>query len=176
MQEDTPESTTHPATLPAEVLLEDCDIRRSRASGPGGQHRNKVETAIEITHRPSGIQGMAVERRSQEANRRMAVDRLRMNLAIHVRTVKSDFVEPSDLWASRCKNNKISCNDKHKDFPAMMAEALNAADAKSYDVKRAAAALGCSTSQLVRFIAKVPEALELLNSERESLGLKKLKS
>ena len=176
MHGDSPESMTHPATLPAEVLLEDCDIRRSRASGPGGQHRNRVETAIEITHRASGIQGAAVERRSQEANRRVAVDRLRMNLAIHIRTVNSEFVEPSDLWVSRCRNSKINCSEKHKDFPAMMAEALNAADAKSYDVKRAAAALGCSTSQLVRFIAKVPEALESLNSKRESLGLKKLKS
>ena len=41
----------------------------------------------------------------------------------------------------------------------MLAEALDAIDAKEFDVKRAAAALGCSTSQLVRFVAAIPEAL-----------------
>lgn len=175
MPDDTPESSVHPASLPAEILLEDCDIRRSRASGPGGQHRNKVETAIEITHRPTGIKSMAVERRSQEENRRVAVDRLRMNLAVQLRNVDSEIVEPSDMWVSRCRNSKIACNEKHRDFPAMIAEALDAADAKSYDVKKAAAALGCSTSQLVRFIAKVPEAMQALNTERTKLGLRTLK-
>ena len=165
----------HPACLPPDVLLEDCDVRRSRASGPGGQHRNKVETAIEITHRPSGVTASATERRSQEQNRVVAVDRLRLNLAIQLRTVASEIVEPSLLWLSRCRQNRIHCSDKHSDFPAMVAESLNAIDAKSYDVKRAAAALGCSTSQLVRFLAKAPQALAAVNLQRETNGLKRLK-
>lgn len=176
MPETNPESSVHPASLPAEILLEDCDIRRSRASGPGGQHRNKVETAIEIIHRPTGIKATAVERRSQEENRRVAADRLRMNLAIQVRNVQSETVTPSDLWQSRCRNNKVACNENHRDFPAMIAEAMDAADAKSWDVRIAAAALGCSTSQLVRFIGKVPEALQALNKERTNRGLRSLKS
>jgi len=57
----------------------------------------------------------------------------------------------------------------------MLAEALNAIDAKEYDVRRAAAALGCSTTQLVRFVARVPEALEQVNQERGSRGLRRLK-
>lgn len=165
----------HPACLSAEALLEQCDIRRTRASGPGGQHRNKVETAIEIIHRASGIHAMATERRSQALNRQVAIGRLRLNLAIHLRTVVSDFVEPSTVWNSRCRSNRISCSDQHIDFPSLMAEALNAVDAKRWDVKRAAAALGCSTSQLVRFIAKAPDALTYLNEQRAAHGLKRLK-
>ncbi len=165
----------HPACLPVDELLDQCDIRRTRASGPGGQHRNKVETAIEITHRPSGVQAMATERRSQEQNRQVAIGRLRLNLAVHVRTVSSDVVEASLLWNSRCRSQRISCSEQHNDFPSLIAEALNAVDAKSWDVKRAAAALGCSTSQLVRFISKSPDAFIYLNSQREAHGLKRLK-
>ena len=77
----------HPVQLTVDALLQQCNIRRSRHSGPGGQHRNKVETAIEITHRPTGIISFAAERRSQEQNRQVAMSRLRLLLAIRVRSV-----------------------------------------------------------------------------------------
>lgn len=164
----------HPVKLTVDTLLQQCDIRRTRHSGPGGQHRNKVETAIEITHRPTGIISFAAERRSQEQNRQVAISRLRLLLAIRVRSVGDTEVNPSMLWQSRCRNQKISCNKHHDDFPIMLAEALDAIDAKEFDVKCAAAALGCSTSQLVRFIASVPEALGLVNAERELRSLHRL--
>ncbi|MFN5074263.1 MAG: hypothetical protein ACK5MO_01595 [Planctomyces sp.] len=56
----------------------------------------------------------------------------------------------------------------------MLAEALNAIDAKEYDVRRAAAALGCSTSQLVRFVARGPDALLMVNAARQKQGLGRL--
>ena len=56
----------------------------------------------------------------------------------------------------------------------MLAEALDAVDAKDYDVRRAAAALGCSSSQLTRFIARLPEALEQVNIARAERGLHRL--
>jgi protein subunit release factor B len=165
----------HPSCVPIDRLLEDCEIRRSRASGPGGQHRNKVETAIHIHHRPTGISALATERRSQDENRRVAIQRLRIRLAVEHRTVKSETVEPSDLWVSRCRSGRIQCNERHEDFPSILAEALNAVDAKRLDVRKAAAALGCSSSQLIRFLAKTPEAFEQLNNARLSCGLHKLR-
>lgn len=164
----------HPVTLPIDSLLQQCDIRRSRHSGPGGQHRNKVETAIEITHRPTGIISFAAERRSQEQNRQVAISRLRLLLAVRVRSVGHAEVIPSELWQTRCRNQKIACSERHDDFPVMIAEALDAIDAKDFDVKRAAAALGCSTSQLVRFIASVPEALQVVNTQRVIRSLHRL--
>lgn len=56
----------------------------------------------------------------------------------------------------------------------MLAEAMNAIDAKQFDVAKAAGSLGCSTTQLVRFIARIPEALTLVNQERTRLGLHRL--
>ena len=63
-----------------ESLERDCDLEFFIASGPGGQHRNKVETGVRLTHRPSGISVTATERRSQHANREMAYERMAVRL------------------------------------------------------------------------------------------------
>ena len=77
------------------------------------------------------------------------------------------------------KKHKITypamTSDKHEDFPSMLAEALDAVFAKDADVRVAAAALGCSTSQLIRFLAKEPEAMQMVNAAREKTGLRRLK-
>src|SRR5690242_9220679 len=57
-------------------LLRDCDVETYRASGPGGQHRNKTESAVRMTHRPSGIVRVATEHRSQLRNRELALERI----------------------------------------------------------------------------------------------------
>jgi peptide chain release factor len=56
----------------------DIDYQAMRASGPGGQHVNKTDSAIRATHRPSGLVTTAQEQRSQHANRKLA----RLKLAI----------------------------------------------------------------------------------------------
>ncbi len=61
-------------------LERDCDIDYFIASGPGGQHRNKVETGVRLTHRPSGSVVTATERRSQRANRAAAFERMAAKL------------------------------------------------------------------------------------------------
>ena len=59
-----------------ESLERDCDIEFIVAGGPGGQHRNKVETGVRLKHRETGIVVMARERRSQSANREEAFKRM----------------------------------------------------------------------------------------------------
>ena len=59
-----------------QALLADVDVETYRASGPGGQHRNKTESAVRMTHRPSGIVRVATEHRSQLRNRLLALERI----------------------------------------------------------------------------------------------------
>ena len=57
-------------------LERDCVEEFFIASGPGGQHRNKVETGVRLLHRPSGLKVTATERRSQHENRERAYERM----------------------------------------------------------------------------------------------------
>jgi len=63
-----------------EALERECDMEFLRGSGPGGQHRNKVETGVRLRHLPTGIVVTAMERRSQARNRKLALERLRDRL------------------------------------------------------------------------------------------------
>ena len=56
--------------------LKDVKLESCRASGPGGQHVNKVETAVRGTHIPSGIQVLAMDSRSQLQNKQLCLERL----------------------------------------------------------------------------------------------------
>ncbi len=51
-----------------------------RASGPGGQHVNRTESAVRVTHVPTGVQASATEERSQHRNRKLALARLAKKL------------------------------------------------------------------------------------------------
>ena len=63
-----PVAAPHPATIAPEELQKECDVRHTRGSGPGGQHRNKVSTAVVLTHRPTQVSASASEERSQARN------------------------------------------------------------------------------------------------------------
>lgn len=169
----------HPASWSVEQLLAGCETQRTRRGGPGGQHRNKTETAIVVTHQETGVSGQASERRSQKDNREAAIFRLRLNLAVAVRCQKEasdDSAEPDQLWQTRAASGKLSVNVNHSDFPALIAEALDWIFAYEFDLSAAAKEkLGLSTSQLVKFLKQCPEAWQLVQQKRHDNGLPRLK-
>lgn len=87
-------SRVHTSTVTVAVLqdqgivtpaLRDADIREriTKGTGPGGQNRNKRETAVILTHLPTGIEVKAEAERTQEGNRRVAMATLRERVAAH---------------------------------------------------------------------------------------------
>lgn len=164
---------THPAAWPVERLLAACAIERTRRSGPGGQHRNKVETAVVISHPPTGVRAEASERRSQAENLAQATQRLRVRLALDVRTVPGET--PTPLWTSRTAGRTLSVSSDHEDFPAMLAEALDALAAAAWVPAAAGEAMGVSASQFVKFLKVEPAALQLVNGRRRKAGLPALR-
>lgn len=167
----------HPATLERDELLKQCRIETGRVSGPGGQHRNRVDTAVMITHEATGIDTHATERRSQLQNRSKAIFRLRLKLAVKCRTVTSrDRHESSELWKRRRQGEKMAVNPEHEDYPALLAEALDVVIARRYDVAGSAGVLGITMSQLTRLIRHEKHAFALINQGREKIGLSRLRS
>jgi len=166
----------HPAGLNDRALGRQCEVTFGRASGPGGQHRNKVETAVRIVHVPTGIEATAAERRSQSQNRHVAERRLRVKLAMGVRTrVDTRRYVPSALWSQRRQGRTMPINPKNKDFPALLAEALDVIVARGYDVAGAAGVLGVSMSQLAKLVRHERHAFSRVNEGRAERGLPVLK-
>ncbi len=166
----------HPATLSDAHLKKQCNVTFGRASGPGGQHRNKVETAVLITHESTGIQATGTERRSQSQNKHVANRRLRLKLAMKVRTkINTARYKPSDLWQQRRQGNKLPINPKNRDYPALLAEALDVVTASDFDVGSAAGILGITMSQLARLMRHERHAFAMVNEGRTARGLQTLK-
>src|SRR5438093_3609952 len=72
-------------SLTDEQLLNQCQVDTYRASGPGGQKRNKTSSAVRLRHLPSGLVVIAEESRSQHENRARALRRLRQAIYLQVR-------------------------------------------------------------------------------------------
>src|ERR1700733_4625053 len=66
-------------------LLAQCAVDTYRASGPGGQKRNKTSSAVRLRHLPSGLLVIAEESRSQHENKAKALRRLRQALYLQLR-------------------------------------------------------------------------------------------
>lgn len=69
-------------SLDDEALLAECQLEVFVAGGPGGQHRNKTESGVRLTHPRTELSVTATERRSQLQNKGVALERLREGLKL----------------------------------------------------------------------------------------------
>lgn len=176
----------HPAALPEQALLKACEVKHTKGSGPGGQHRNKTQTAIVITHQPTGLQGAASERRSQHENLRVAIRRLRLNLAVEHRAAirlqmmlpESSQAQPDDIacrWFARVRHRKLALSDRHEDYPALLAWVMDILWEKQLVVGDVAVLLGVSASQLVKMLKSHGPAIVCFNQARSARNLPPMK-
>src|SRR3954470_22295826 len=82
-------------------LLAQCEVDTYRASGPGGQKRNKTSSAVRFRHPPSGLIVIAEESRSQHENRARALQRLRQALYLKVRDPLSPEGRTAETLSAR---------------------------------------------------------------------------
>ncbi|QDV47396.1 Peptide chain release factor 2 [Stieleria neptunia] len=162
----------HPAVIDSDRLLESCELRTQRRSGPGGQHRNKTSSGAFLTHRPTGLVGEATERRSQAQNRDVALQRLRYLLAIEVRTPSP--LDPSGWQADRDEatirqrytNHSFRLNESNGDKPAVLALVLNDLWTAGGQPSLIAETWAVSTSKVVSLIRSYAPALTWVNRVR----------
>jgi peptide chain release factor 2 len=91
-------------TITVDIQSGDLRVDTFRASGAGGQHVNKTESAVRITHLPTGLVAQSQAERSQHRNREFAMRMLRTRLFVHYREQE------------RLKNASLSAGKKEIDF------------------------------------------------------------
>jgi hypothetical protein len=154
-------------------LLTECDIHLHRTGGPGGQHRNKVVSAVRLCHRPSGFVVTATERRSQHENKANALARLREAIAVGIRLPPPETV----AWPAsvQIRSAQLKVSSKNPAFYWVIALVLDELAAQNGQVGTAAQRLQVSTSSLTRFLGEHPKAWTEANRIRQAAHLPPLR-
>jgi hypothetical protein len=151
-------------TTDDENLIKECSISFFKATGKGGQKRNKTSSAVRITHTPTSTVVTASEDRSQHKNRHIALKKLRLQLAFNCR---EDFTGKLTVPLNTSPNNNL--------FYILIAEILDCFYENNYSISATAELLGISSSKLLKIIYKEPLLLNFINQQRTALNLKHLK-
>ena len=159
-----------------EQLLAECTVETCRASGPGGQHRNKRDSAVRLTHGPTGVVVTATERRSQHENRRVAVRRLRRAIAVRVRVPAEANAPPAGPLAEALADPRWPrVGQKAPTYLVAAAQVLDRLEAAEGKVSDAAAGLGVSTASLGKFLSLDADLWQEANRLRRRFGQKPLR-
>jgi RF-1 domain len=164
-------------------LLAQCEVDTYRASGPGGQKRNKTSSAVRLRHPPSGLIVIAEESRSQHENRARALRRLRQalylklrqELAPEARTAAALAARP-DYGPARDGEGRLHLGRKDPRYWPAVGVVLDVLQAVEARVGEAAEALGVSTGNLIDFLSGDDKVWEQANHLRTRFGHKALRS
>jgi len=151
-------------SLSDEDLLTECRVDRTRGSGRGGQKRNVTDSAVRLTHLPTGLQAMSDATRSQARNRQSALRRLRRVIALDCR------LPPPAEWPYPVLPGKRDAR-----YVRWLACILDLLEAFGYRVSDAAESIGISTGRFVRMLAGDAGLWQRVNKERRERDLPPLR-
>ena len=146
-----------------EKLLRECEITHFRAGGPGGQKQNKTSSAVKLLHSPSGTAVSSSESRYQSENLRMVLKKLRLTVAMEIRS------EPTDSLVAELGLN-------NRDYPKWVAEICDILYRNDFDMKLSAEKLSMSPSRLIRLLARDASMWQKINFERDSRKMPRLRN
>src|SRR5581483_6992886 len=137
------------------ALLEQCAVDTYRASGPGGQKRNKTSSAVRVRHLPTGLIVSAEESRSQHEKRERSLRRLQQALYLTLRDPLAVADLTPQAWATRadwtaCKTaaGRLDLRRKDPRFWPAAGMVLDVLDAGSARARGTARILGLTTGNL----------------------------
>jgi hypothetical protein len=168
--------------LTEDQLLAQCEVDTYRASGPGGQKRNKTSSAVRLRHPPTGLIVIAEESRSQYENKAKALKRmwqalflhLRDNLTENARTPEALALHP-DFATARGRDGRLQMSAKNPLFWPAVGVVLDVLTVCGSRVGDAAALLGISTGNLIDFLQTDPKVWQEANRIRTTFAQKPLR-
>lgn len=148
-------------SLTESQLLAQCEVDTYRASGPGGQKRNKTSSAVRLRHEPSGLSVIAEESRSQHENKAKALKRLRQRLWLALREAVPEA------------SSEVTLNLGRKDerFWPTVGLVLDALEHFEAQVSTTAQYLGTTTGSLIDFLEIEDTVWTEANRLRQQHGL-----
>ncbi len=167
--------------LADDQLLRQCDVDTYRASGPGGQKRNKTSSAVRLRHLPSGLIVIAEESRSQHENKAKALRRLRQALFLKLRkpileSESAQLAARPEIAAAKNSTGRLDVGRKDARFWPAAGCVLDVLDRLQARVHDGAAALGVTTGNLLAFLQIEPKLWEQVNILRHKHGQKPLRA
>src|SRR5262249_29202720 len=155
-----------------DALIGQCEVDRYRASGPGGQHRNKTESAVRLRHKLSGVTAIGEDSRSQAENKVHAVRRLRSAIALDVREpVRLDGYVPSRRLAGLVAGGTAPLGARTRltgEYWASIAELLDVLVAGDVEIGATAQRLGVTTGALSKLLLHDEQVGRVVNDLRRS--------
>jgi len=162
-----------------DALLGECEVDRYRASGPGGQHRNKTESAIRLRHRLTGATAIGEDSRSQSENKLHAVRRLRAAIALTVREpVRLDGFAPSSRLAAFVAAGTAPLGAKTRltgEYWAAIGELLDVLVANNLEIGTTAQLLGITTGALSKLLLHDDHVARTVNDLRRARAMRPLR-
>ncbi len=160
-------------------LVLECEVDLYKASGTGGQKRNKTSSAVRMRHKASGVISKAADSRSQSDNRRKALRRMRESLALDLREELAPDYEVSSAASDALKKGPYGKNSKTRlqaPYLVAVAEILDVFDAEEAVLSQAAARMGVTGSRLAKLLCGDDRIARRMLEMRSQRGLKPLRA
>ena len=158
-----------------DALVAQCEVDRYRASGPGGQHRNKTESAVRLRHKLSGVTAIGEDSRSQAENKVHAVRRLRAAIALEVR---EPVLGISPRLAAFVASGTAPLGAKTRqtgEYWTAIAELLDVLVAGGLEIGATAQRLGMTTGALSKLLLHDELVARTVNDLRRARGMRPLR-